>query len=89
MLAHNVYINLDLKLPPNSFKKLKAFVGFGNNCNMIKGLLKRRFWWSISEEMADECLFVWTQIKMNKIYQRQERAQLNQSAYNSLFQFNS
>ena len=49
LLAHNVYINLDLKLPNSSFKKFKAYVGYGNNCNMIKGLLKRRFWWAISE----------------------------------------
>ena len=48
MIAHNVYLNLDLMHPQLSFKKMKAFVGFGNNCNMIKGLIKRRFWWVVS-----------------------------------------
>lgn len=48
MLAHSVYLNLDLELGFNVNKKMKAFVGYGNNCNMIKGLLKRRFWWTVT-----------------------------------------
>jgi hypothetical protein len=80
MISHNVYLQLDLPFPTSS-KKMKAFVGYGNNCNMIKGLIKRRFWWSISEEMTEDCVFIWTQIKVNKIYERQEVAELNQSQY--------
>ena len=60
---------------------MKAFVGFGNNGNMIKGLIKRRFWWTVSEEMTEDCVFVWTQIKINKIYERQEVAEVNRSIY--------
>jgi hypothetical protein len=74
MLAHNVYLNMDLAGDFNPQHKLKAFVGYGNNCNMIKGLLKRRFWWTISEENSEECSFVWTQIKVAKIYERQQPA---------------
>lgn len=58
-------------MPKLSIKKLKAYVGFGNNCNMIKGLIKRRFWWTVSEDLTDDCLFVWTQLKINKIFERQ------------------
>jgi hypothetical protein len=53
MIAHNIYINLDLPGSQMPFKKRKAFVGFGNNCNMIKGLIKRRFWWTVVDEMTD------------------------------------
>lgn len=60
---------------------MKAFVGFGNNGNMIKGLIKRRFWWVISEEMTEDCVFIWTQTKINKIYERQEVAGANRSLY--------
>ena len=70
MIAHNIYIDVDLQLC-HSYKRQKAFVGYGNNCNMIKGLIKRRFWWTISEEYTPDCLFIWTQIKINKIYERQ------------------
>jgi hypothetical protein len=74
MLAHNIYIDLDLEaasLTNKKYKPCKAFIGYGNNSNMIKGLLKRRFWWIISDEMADDCALVWTQVKINKIYERQ------------------
>lgn len=55
----------------NRPKKLKAYVGPGNNGAMIKGLLKRRFWWSIVDERTDDCQFVWTQIKVNEIFGKQ------------------
>lgn len=84
MLAHNVYMNLDIASPQISIKRLKAYVGFGNNCNMIKGLVKRRFWWTVTEEMKEDCLFVWTQLKVNKIYSKQEKGTLGRSVYNLL-----
>lgn len=48
-IAHNISISLDIKFADLSCrpKKLKAYVGPGNNGSMIKGLLKRRFWWTI------------------------------------------
>jgi hypothetical protein len=27
--------------------RYKAWIGGGNNGNLIKGLLKRRFWWNV------------------------------------------
>lgn len=47
MIAHNIYIQLDLKEPAPFYAKQKAFISMGNNSNMIKGLMKRRFWWNI------------------------------------------
>ena len=65
--AHNIYLNLDLKNDDINArpKKLKAYVARGNNGAMIKGLLKRRFWWTIVEERTPDCEFVWTQLKIN------------------------
>ena len=71
MISHNIYINLDLLGSQIFFKKRKAYVGIGNNCNMIKGLIKRRFWWIIVDELNDECSFVWTQLKINSIFHKQ------------------
>jgi hypothetical protein len=57
MYAHNIYINLDLKLDDlNSRpKKLKAFVTLGNNGAMVRGLMKRRFWWTLVDERTPDC----------------------------------
>lgn len=32
----------------NQQQAYKFYVGPGNNCNLIKGILKRRFWWNIT-----------------------------------------
>ena len=73
--AHNIYINLDLKNEElnNRSRRVKYYVGPGNNSSMIKGLLKRRYWWVMSED-RNQCSFVWTQIKINAIFDKQKRA---------------
>ena len=45
--AHNIYINLDLEpdFSQPSKKKLKYYMGPGNNSAMVRGLMKRRYWW--------------------------------------------
>lgn len=75
MISHNVYFNLDLKHDDisNRPKKYKAYIAEGNNGAMIKGLIKRRFWWSIVEERTTDCNFVWTQLKIPDIFDRQKR----------------
>ncbi len=72
-VSYNFSTCLDIKYEDmgNRPKKLKAYVGPGNNGAMIKGLLKRRFWWSIVDERTDDCQFVWTQIKVNEIFGKQ------------------
>lgn len=62
---------LRLQFPETVPKKYKAFVGRGNNSNLIKTLLKRReAWWTFTDKI-DEANFVWTQIKVNSIYNNQ------------------
>jgi hypothetical protein len=77
MLAHNISINLELHHPSPFLLKHKAYIGPGNNCNMVMGLIKRRFWWSVSEDYSEDCLFIWSQLKNNKIFRRQESATSN------------
>ena len=47
--SNNIYVSLDLNKYDDSLNisKYKVFVGKGNNSLLIKGLLKRRFWWEI------------------------------------------
>lgn len=76
MLSHNIYVNLDLKCDDIASrpKKWKAYIAAGNNGAMIKGLIKRRFWWSIVDERTPDCNFVWTQLKIPEIFERQKKA---------------
>lgn len=72
-LAHGCYDPVRFSEDCNMFKndwKYRAYVGRGNNSLLIKGLLKRRFWWIIDEE-ASHCQFVWTQLKMNSYFDLQ------------------
>lgn len=48
----------------------KAYVGSGNNSLMVKAILKRRFWWNIVDK-PEGCNFVWTQLKLNSLFQTQ------------------
>jgi len=34
---------------------------------MLKSIIKRRYWWVISEK-AENCNFIWTQLKQNNIF---------------------
>lgn len=48
-----------------SDRKYKAWIGNGNNGNLLKALIKRRFWWQIVEDKTWGVNFMWTQIKNN------------------------
>lgn len=51
----------------------KFYVGPGNNCNLIKGVLKRRFWWTITTNKSDDNInFIWTQLKINTFFKQQK-----------------
>lgn len=51
--------------------KYKGWVGNGNNGNLIKVLLKRRFWWVIVEDKSQKVNFLWTQLKNNEFFAKQ------------------
>jgi hypothetical protein len=52
--------------------KVKYFVGGGNNCNLIKGIMKRRPWFQLTDK-AQDAQFVWTQIKLPAVLQSQRK----------------
>lgn len=37
---------------------------------MVKAILKRRFWWTLSDK-PEGCNLVWTQLKVNSLFQSQ------------------
>ena len=68
-------------------KLLKIFVGFGNNSAIIKGIMRRRFWWQLVDKISDDVNFVWTQLKVSDYFKKQPKnmikiktSKLNQSS---------
>ncbi len=56
----------------NTNQAYKFYVGPGNNCNLIKGVLKRRFWWTVTANKNEEGInFMWTQLKINQFFKQQ------------------
>lgn len=56
--------------------KYKAWIGEGNNGNLIKSLLKRRFWWTILDEKPQKANFLWTQLKNNEYFTKQPKSDM-------------
>lgn len=72
--SNNMYISLQL-VPLNETintlvsPRYKVYVGPGNNCLLIKSLLRRRSWLEIVENMNEEGVqFYWTQNKVNDMH---------------------
>jgi hypothetical protein len=51
-------------------RKYLYFVGRGNNKNLIVSIFKKRWWWSETED-ASAANFVWTQLKVESILQKE------------------
>ena len=70
-LAHGVFDPVKLQdLPNRNEPKYKYYLGRGNNRELIKTLMKRRFWWAQTDNI-NEANFVWTQLKINSFYEQQ------------------
>ena len=52
--------------------KVKYYVGGGNNSNLIKGIMKRRPWFTLVDK-PQEASFVWTQIKNSCFFTSQKK----------------
>ena len=55
-----------------SQNKYKAYIGSGNNATLIKNLIKRRFWWTVTDNKSTDINFVWTQLKYNDYFKKQD-----------------
>jgi len=48
-------------------------VGEGNNSNLIRGIMRRRYWWNQASSKNEEGInFLWTQLKINTFFSGQE-----------------
>jgi hypothetical protein len=69
-----VYIENRETVPTNNLEKKKKkysyYIGKGNNKNLILSILKKRWWWTEAEDVASAD-FVWTQLKISAILQKQ------------------
>ena len=62
------------------FGRYKIYIGRGNNSNLVRSLIKRRFWWVIVDDYK-KANFVWTQLKINAFYQYLPKSQLQDCFY--------
>jgi hypothetical protein len=63
-----------IRVPPSEPRTLKAFLGKGNNSKLIRAVLRKRWWWTVTEEYDRAVNFVWTQIKLEDYYHAQGNA---------------
>ena len=45
---------------------LRVYIGNGNNSNLIASLMKRRFWWTVTENV-EASQFSWSQLRIDCI----------------------
>lgn len=67
--ANGIYRPLDIQRYDEPFK---IFVGKGNNGNLIRSIIKKRFWFELTRN-KEEAHFVWTQLKEEEVHARQNR----------------
>jgi hypothetical protein len=60
---------VELTLNESTGKKLVYHIGRGNNSELIRSLMKRRWWWT--EGTLENSNFVWTQLKKQDVFNRQ------------------
>ena len=61
-----------MKLKDTIENPYKAFVGKGNNSNLLRMILKKRFWWQVVDKNICEVHLIWTQLKVNELYPLQK-----------------
>ena len=80
-LSHGVFDPVKLlEQPIKNEPRYKYYLGRGNNREVIKALMKRRFWWGETDNLS-EANFVWTQLKVNSYYQQQQTIVRGQEFY--------
>jgi hypothetical protein len=67
--SHGLYV----RFPDDVEKPYKLFVGKGNNSAIIKGIMRRRFWWQLVEKNSHEVNFLWTQLRVNDFVKSQKK----------------
>lgn len=57
-MSNRIYV----ETPQEYEHRLKVYIGKGNNSSLVRGLIKRRIWFAVTERV-EEANFVWTQLK--------------------------
>lgn len=70
--ANSIYRELDILKYEESYK---IYIGKGNNSNLIKSLIKKRFWFQTTKN-KEEANFVWTQLKEEGVYRKQQSSKI-------------
>ena len=76
--ANNIYVNLELSKPEEvvNYVRYKVYIGKGNNSLLVKSLMKRRFWWEITDNLDSSAVhFYWSQNIIDKVENKQQRTQ--------------
>lgn len=60
----------DIRASKKSDKKYTYYIGNGNNKNLIVSILKKRWWWTEAEDIGS-ANFVWSQLKIASVLQKQ------------------
>lgn len=70
--SYGIFSEMDGQEDIKADKKYKVWIGNGNNSPLIKQLMKRRFWWQITEDRTNlDVNFIWTQLRVNDYFDRQ------------------
>jgi hypothetical protein len=70
--SNKIYISMQLK-ECEQITKYKAYVGWGNNHQIIKYCLKNRFWIELVERMEDsDVCFYWTPWPIQGLHNKQK-----------------
>ena len=66
------YSNLvNVETPQEYEHRLKVYIGKGNNSGLVRGLVKRRIWFAVTDKI-EEANFVWTQLKSLPYFKLQD-----------------
>jgi hypothetical protein len=52
-------------------QKYYYYIGQGNNCNLIRSLMRKRGWWTEVDSVS-KAHFVWTQLRVTAVLDRLE-----------------
>jgi len=72
--------SLYIKSREDGDRPFKIFVGFGNNASLIKGIMRRRYWWQLSDKITEDTNFIWTQLKISDIFAKQNKGYLDKNS---------
>ena len=73
--SYGFFAEMDREEELKGDKRYRAWIGGGNNSPLVRELIKRRFWWQITEDRTNlDVNFIWTQLKLPDYFKKQTSA---------------